>query len=312
MSANLKGGDMKRFVFLLLATSLISNTFAQQSRTPAEESVLPTSLHGLQIMSADEDQFLFYQPPPKFRRSGVQQIDFVLHRRAEVYLVERLRLELRAEPPNAAVQFLSREPARLREILRLAQDSNHLGLAVRVDGKLIRDFSFNDFLAYSRALKNEPGFSPAHVDSKLLLLKWKGTEGQPSTVHIEDFTCLQECDFAYEDCAQQACGDPQSICGECLDQWMACRDACPPPPPPPCSPTTTYRTETYRLSCSLIFGPVCMPGIYGGFTLQYYVSCNFVTYTFAHTVNCDGTVSDTVTNANYFSLSDYLDSGNPC
>ena len=184
-------------------------------------------------------------------------------------------------------------------------------LMIRAGGQVIREFTFDEFLAYNGKLKQDPGFHPVHVNTQVTLFKWPYAKGTGSSgIHAEDLTCTQECDLQYGACAQDACGDPQSICGPCLDAWQSCRDAC----PQVCVPYS-YQVGspvTYSVTCSVVDGLGCYYSYFFGHrTIQYYGYCLTVTYTHYHHVNCDGTEYDT-TDTSYGSTFAEVDTGISC
>jgi hypothetical protein len=299
----------------------MSSTFAQQAPLPTRDLQTQASLRqrlgeDIPTMPASEDQFLFFQLPANRSVEGPQQIDFIVHEGSAIYLAERFTLAPVDEHPSPSVQFLSREPAQLKKLVRLAKKGGHrLSLAVMVDGQIIREFPFDEFLAYNKELKQQQDFHPVHINPKVVVFRPKAKTEEGSRLRSEDLTCTQECDLVYEDCAQQECGDPMSICGPCYSQWVECRNACPPPPPPPCTPSSSISIQRFFLGV-YYFQPECTWNYSGGNTWHYTKLYIYQENTILHTVGCreDGTTftSDEVIDTQYIYIIEDVNTGQPC
>jgi hypothetical protein len=199
----------------------------------------------------------------------------------------------------------------MAQLLKMAsKPEHHFSLMIRAHGKVIGEFAFKDFLAYNASLKQQSGFHPVDVSTEVTLFKWPHAKARKSSgVQPEDLTCTQECDLQYQACAEEACGDPYSLCGPCLDTWQSCRDAC----PQICVPYSYVTgSETYVTSCSYISGGGCYYSPYFGYyTVQYYGNCQLVTYTHRRHINCDGT-EYTTTDTSYDSATGWVDTGYSC
>jgi hypothetical protein len=297
---------MKRILCVLFATFLMSSAFAQQPRPQLDQPLRQRLGADIPIMHADEDRFLFFQLPAR-AADGPQKVDFIVHEGSRIYVAERFTLDHDAAHPSPSVQFLSREPAQLKKLLRLARkDDRRLKLAVMVNGQIIREFSFAEFLAYNDKLKHDPGFYPVRINPRVSV--FRQPKGQDSSPQAQDLTCTQECDVWYEQCAEAACGDPQSICSECYTDWKNCRDSCPPPPPQPCTPSSYTTREAYFVgSYSLPW--ICSWNYDGSYTWHYGTRFVYQIDTVLHTTCPDGS---SVIDTYYDYFDDYYDTGTPC
>lgn len=313
---------MKRLFIMLFATCLISNTFAQQASPPSRELQNSASFRqklgvDIPVTPAPENQFLFFQLPASRSVEGARKIDFIAHEGSAIYVAERLTLDPGDEHPTPSVQVLSREPAQLRKLLRLAKrGDHHLSLAVMVNGQIIREFSFDEFLAYNKTLKQQQDFHPVRINPKVMMFRPKAKNEEASTIHSEDLTCTQECDVAYEDCAQWECGDPMSICEACYSQWVECRNACPPPPDPPCRESTSISLERFFVTSGDVFPGQCAWNWNGSYTWHYAHVTIYQFVTIEHRVICreDGSsyTQDVVTGSEYEYFVEDNDTGQPC
>lgn len=308
---------MKRILVSLVGLCLISTAFAQRSRLTAPDLKSgPGMVRRVQPVPDNANPFLFYKLPAGFKDQSISDISFVVHEGGRIILVERIKLDLRDAAQRPAVPFLLKDALRLIEILGFARDPNrHLRMAILANGETLRDFTFDEFFAYNARLRKQPGLTTALVSSKVIASQSiSELAGKPSGSDHQFLTCTQECDVAYQDCADANCGDPQSICGPCLSDWEACRDACPPPPPPPpatCTPSWSYQhrtepTSTTGIHYECVFGS-------SGFTWHLVNYQNYVYYTILYTVYSDCSTSDEVVSADCYSLSIYdEDTGDPC
>lgn len=306
---------MKKLLLFLLGACLISNVLAQRPDRTAQEHVKRAVIGGKVVkISENENAFLFYQLSGESGipvKEHISKLAFVLHEDARIYMVEQVTLDYADDTPAPSIQFLSGEPARLAQLLEMArQPDHHFSLMIRAEGRVLREFALEDFLVYSRRLKQQPEFHPVHISSQVTLLKWPHAKGKGAPeIQPEDLGCTGECDLQFEACAEEACGDPHSLCEPCLQAWFSCRDAC----PQVCVPTSYVTgSETYSDSCLYIADAHCAPSFYfGGYTIQYYGSCFLTTYTHYHHVNCDGTSYNT-TETSYSSVQGQVDSGYSC
>ncbi|PYP86896.1 MAG: hypothetical protein DMF61_11880 [Blastocatellia bacterium AA13] len=307
---------MKKLLLFLMGACLISTALAQKPTAINTGQGKVYTIDGWPTrLAADPNTLLFYQLRPELVAEGVNSLMFIVHEDGAIYMVERVALDPSDEGIRPSAPFLSADPVLAADFLEAAKKpSHHFRLMIRANGRVIRDFPFEEFLSYNSRLKSEASFHPVHVTTRMMLLKRPHEKRKgPSGFEPQDLTCTQECDVQYEACAEEACGDPHSICGPCLDAWNACRDACP-PPPMPCPTTDPPTTQgPYLFSCTSVGGSSCQWSYsYSSNTYQFYGYCTTVTYTTTVTHNCNETTTSSVDTSYSNTPTGWIDTGEWC
>jgi hypothetical protein len=211
------------------------------------------------------------------------------------------------------LEILARHPALLERIYKLAADKDsRLTLKILVDGRIVRELSFQDLTAESRRLQ-EDELKPVLLKSKVVdrlapapsRPRSSSQEGPLLTKgYSPDPACVQDCYDQYAGCSNENLCNSCPTCEELQSQCISwCPQICTDPA------SVSDRTERELVGLQVV-GYGCYEDRWewdfehGHYYTTYYYTFKYTTY--RRTRYCDGSYSDEVINVTYYS--DYCSS----
>lgn len=211
------------------------------------------------------------------------------------------------------VEILARHRDLLERIYKLAEGKEpRLNLKVRVDGRVVRELSFEDLAAESLQLQ-EHGLKPVALKSRVAdrlapaPFRRRGSAEEISLLakgYQPDPSCVGDCYDQYAGCTDENLCNSCPTCGELINQCISwCPQICSDPA------GVSERTEREVVGLQLLdYG--CYEDRwqwdfqYGHYYSTYYYTFKYTTY--RRTYYCNGSYSDEVINVTYYS--DYCSS----
>ena len=297
-----------RLLVVVIVLSMVSMALAQNGQNlsqtgPADRAGVLPQPHVQPKQKADE-KFLLFQVPALLSAQGTENVDFALLIDGKAYLVERFNIDAEMARRNIVLEALSRDPARLSALYKLAASGKHkLDIAITSNGNIIRNSPFGDFLEYNAKLKKHLRMLPTSIATKIFVVGHLRDDG---TIGLADANsdCISGCQANYDACLQSGVCGTQIICDECLNEESACEASC---PPPQCSGSTITTSQTAELVAVTFTGSFCGNDVFGNNSIYDEYELLYKVSTIQHTVdNCTGAATDTVIAVSYFtSFCDY-------
>jgi hypothetical protein len=298
-----------KITHLLLGALLLTAPLAAQSQGPAAvsckqaHSLSPLwNREAVENRETLEDHVLFLRLDELARGldSGhAPAITLELDRGGKPIVTEQFLL-----PPDAAgdLEILARHPALLERIYKLAAGKDsRLTLKIRVDGRVVRELTFQDLAAESRQLQ-EDELKPVLLESRVV----DRLEPLPSRPrdssrkgYSPDPACVQDCYDQYASCSNENLCNSCPTCEELQSQCISwCPQTCTDPA------GTSDRTEREVVGLQLVdYGCYEDWGewdfAHGHYYATYYYTFKYTTY--RRTYYCNGSYSDEVINVTYYS-----------
>ncbi|HEX5731278.1 MAG TPA: hypothetical protein VF131_00475 [Blastocatellia bacterium] len=302
---------MQRTLIVLLLAFLISSPFTQRASSQPERSV-DQQRASTPLEQAAKSKLLFFRLPALDSVEGPQKLEFRVRVDGLPYLVEQISISPDEARLSPTIELLSKEPAQLKRLYRLAKKGAHqVEVTVMLNGQIAKEFSFDELLSYNRDLKQDLSFRPIPVESRVLVLGLAQDKRERSAIELQTATCEQECDIQYSACAEAYCGSPTVFCSPCLEERSLCLEACPPPPPPNSCPSTTCSSANQLIGASW-YGTQCLTNVFQQKRLFDLYLLHYKRTTTCRTVDpCAGT-DTTSTSYSYFDRWCDQDTGIPC
>lgn len=224
--------------------------------------------------------------------SAGRELEFEVRVNRKVYLDEKLTLP--ADAAGAAFELLAGDTAHRDRLFKAAENwRNRVRVTVKVDGRAVREVSFQELLAASRDLQRLPlrlgkvaggarSFSPEAAGApKTDPLSWLAKD------------CTTNCQSGYYSCMSSSCPG-QEECDVCNEQFAACISYC---TPVTCTdPKSVSYHDSSTITNAQWAGSQCRSDwYYGGL---YYDQYNLTVRTDHYT---DTTYCDNHTTSSYYS-----------
>jgi len=218
---------------------------------------------------------------------------------------------------DAAYELLAKDPDTLGRLYTLSTDgANRIRVTVSLDGSVVQDLSFQEFLRYNAGLR-QSRMQPQVADSKVNVLvprvppPIRGIDGLPTKGVGPDPSCVANCDEQYNFCMDNC--DQRGSCTYCSDYYNNCYYSC----PQVCTEPKSVHNVTTNEIVSVYYGAwYCFESrfqndFYDG---QYYqdTQYNYKTTTVRRTEHCDGTHTDEVLSVSYATAYCYSPTGLTC
>lgn len=213
------------FALVLSTTSLAGA--AEGRRTPAELSF--GKQPAAEAPTAPVARTLFVRVPGK---AGVAErpLEVRVLFDGKPYLTEKI-----AVPPSHQamdIELLARDAKAFERLAGLADRGvGQISFAVFLDGKLLRETTFQDLESASARLRGGDDFHPVPAESKVELLVAEPPVPdflQPAVNkgYVPDPQCEQQCNDTYITCYYEIC-DQRGDCSYCWDDYEWCAAQCP-------------------------------------------------------------------------------------
>lgn len=296
---------------LLLGLILLAGPVAAQSGGVGEESCKGSqSLASLWNQGTLESRALFVSLSELAGQASGGALILEFERNGKTIASEQFLL-----PRQAAgdLEILARDPDLRERIHRLAADKDsRLTLEIRVNGRIVRELSFEELAVESRQLQ-EHGLKPVPLKSRVIdhsapapSRRRGSAEGKPLLTkgYQPDPACVNDCYAQYEGCSDE------NLCNSCLtcDELRSqCISWCPQTCVDPAS--VSDRTEREVVGLQLVDYNCYEDRWEWDFEHGHYYSTYYYTFkytTYRRTTYCNGSYSDEVINVSYYS--DYCSS----
>ncbi len=201
---------------------------------------------------------------------------------------------------NPAFELLAKDPTTLDRLYRLAKSSsNQIAVQVSLNGTLLRELSFQEFLNYNAEIRKtrlNPQVASSEVHIIVPPMTQQKRNGAFTTKGLQaDPDCEALCEVQFNDCYYNTC-DQRGDCSYCYDNENSCINRCPMTCTEPKSVQTLDSSELVSVSYTgfgQCFESIFQNDFYEG-TYYYEVQYLYKTSHIQRTQHCDNTYSDTV------------------
>ncbi len=205
-------------LFLTASAALALSTGPKAPPSPASE------IFGQPLSSQrqSDDRALYY-----LLGSAGHELEFDVRVNGQSYLDEKMTLP--ADAAGATFELLAGDTAHRDRLLKLAESwRNRVSVAVKVDGRAVRELSLGELLASSRDLQR----LPFRLGQVIKGTRWFSPEASeaprrsPLSGLLKD--CTSNCQSQFYSCMSSVCAG-QEECDYCNQEFAACDANCPPP-----------------------------------------------------------------------------------
>lgn len=221
--------------------------------------------------------------------SAGRELAFDVRANGQPYLNEKLTLV--ADAAGDTFELLAGDTVHRDRLFKLAENGrNRVRVTVKVDGRAVRELSFQELLASSRDLQRLPS-RPGQVTSGV---RWFSPEadGAPSRNPLSGLLkdCTSSCQSQFYSCMSSVCAG-QEECDYCNQEFYDCDSNC--SPPPSCTdPKSVSTSNSSTLVGAQWQGQYCLNDYPSAQLYDHY----YLTYRVDHyttTTYCDGSSSVT-------------------
>jgi hypothetical protein len=221
--------------------------------------------------------------------SAGRELAFDVRVNGQPYLDEKLTLP--ADAAGATFELLAGDTVHRDRLFKLAENwRNRVRVTVKVDGRAVRELSFQELVASSRDLQRLPS-RPGKVTNGV---RWFSAEaegapsGNPLSGLLKD--CTSSCQSDFYSCMSSSCPG-QEECDYCNNEFATCNNNC--SPPPSCTdPKSVSNSNTSTLVGATWEGEYCLNDYPSGQLYDHYYLVYRHDY-YTTTTYCDGSSSVT-------------------